>query len=372
MRELCSSYPSRVAQAQALNDTAPKGVRNVTPVVDTISGVAFISVIVCSHNPRPDCLRRTLNSIKGQTLGRDHWELVVVDNGSNTSLSDTCDLSWHRCARHVREEELGLTLARLRAIAESRGELLVFVDDDNVLASGFLEEASTIHDQYPFLGVFGAGSLEPDFEIHPPPEIRSRLGLLALRSILEARWSNNVRDVESIPWGAGLCVSRRVADAYALLVNGFGSKVIAVLGRRGSELFSGEDDIFSWVAASVGLGFGVFPQLQLTHLISADRLSRSYFLRLIHDHTVSHSVRQYMLTGTRPRSIDALRYVHLLLHGVRNGRFSMQCQWAESRGEDDARRLICQEQLRPVELRDFVDADLAPSVVVGPNELPHP
>jgi glycosyltransferase involved in cell wall biosynthesis len=317
--------------------------------------VAFVSVIVCSHNPKPDCLFRTLSSIEGQTLGRDRWELLVVDNASKNRLSDTCDLSWHKCARHVREEKLGLTLARLRGIAESGGELLVFVDDDNVLAPGFLEEALRIHDQYPFLGAFGAGSLEPEFEIQPPPEIRSRLGLLALRSLVEARWSNNLSDVESIPWGAGLCVTRRVADAYGLLVNGFGSKIIAVLGRRGPELFSGEDDVFSWVAASVGLGFGVFPQLRLTHVISAARLSRDYFVRLVHDRTVSHCVRQYMLAGIRPPSTDAFKYVHLLLHGMRNGRFSMQCLWATSRGEDDARQLIRGERLHPVECRDFGD-----------------
>ena len=83
-----------------------------------------------------------------------------------------------------------------------------------------------------------------------------------------------------------------------------------MLGRRGRELFSGEDDLFSWVSSSLGLGFGIFPQLRLTHLISAGRLSRRYLLRLIHDKTFSHSVRDYMLTGIAPRRIDGFRYVH--------------------------------------------------------------
>ena len=38
-------------------------------------------------------------------------------------------------------ERLGLTPARLRGIRESRGELLVFVDDDNVLERDYLEVA---------------------------------------------------------------------------------------------------------------------------------------------------------------------------------------------------------------------------------------
>lgn len=297
-----------------------------------------------------------LDSLRAQTLGQVHWELLVVDNASDNRLSDMYDLSWHGRARHVREDRLGLMSARLRGIAEARGKLLVFADDDNVLAPGFLQQALDIHDRHPNLGTFGAGNLEPEFEIQPPPEIRPRLTLLALRTVAEARWSNNVKDEDSIPWGAGLCVRRDVADAYETLVDALGLDVTAVLGRRGQELFSGEDDMFSWVAASVGYGFGIFPELQLTHVIPAGRLNRRYLLKLIHDRAFSHGIRQYMLAATEPRRIDAFTHVHLLLHGIRRGRFSMHCQWAASRGEDAAARFTVEKRLRPLELRDFGDA----------------
>jgi glycosyltransferase involved in cell wall biosynthesis len=315
-----------------------------------------VSVIVCTHNPQSDALRRTLASLKEQSLARHQWELLVVDNASDTRVSSTHDVSWHERGRHVREEKIGLTPARLRGIAEAKGELLVFVDDDNLPMPMFLEEAWDIWSRHSYLGAFGAGRLEPEFEIPPPLELRPRLNLLALRSVTQARWTNNIRDVESIPWGAGLCVSREVADAYGRFVDSLGSGVIAVLGRRGRQLFSGEDDVFSWVAASLGLGFGIFPSLRVTHLIPASRLSRHYFLNLIHDHTFSHSVRQYLLAGTTPVRIDGFRYVHLLLHGVRNGQFSMQCQWADSRGADAAAQFIADNQLLPVALGDVVDA----------------
>jgi hypothetical protein len=243
----------------------------------------------------------------------------------------------------------------LRGIAEAGGELLVFIDDDNLPAPMFLEEAWDTWTRRSYLGAFGAGRLEPEFEIEPPQELRPRLQLLALRSVAQAQWSNNIRDAESIPWGAGLCVSRRVAHAYGRFIDSLGSGVIGVLGRWGRELFSGEDEVFSWVAASLGLGFGIFPSLRLTHLISAQRLSRHYFLKLIHDHTFSDSVRQYLLAGTAPLRIDGFRYVHLLLHGVRNGGFSMQCQWATSRGEDAAARFIADNRLRPVTMDDVLD-----------------
>src|ERR1700722_2249773 len=98
-----------------------------------------VSVIICSHNPRENYLRRVLDALRAQTLPAQEWELLLVDNASTEPLAGRFDLSWHPNARHVREEKTGLTPARLRGIAEANGELLVFVDDDNVLRSDYLQ-----------------------------------------------------------------------------------------------------------------------------------------------------------------------------------------------------------------------------------------
>jgi glycosyltransferase involved in cell wall biosynthesis len=311
--------------------------------------MAAISVVICTHNPRREYLLRALGALEAQTLARDQWELVIVDNASEESLAGAYDVSWHLRAKHVREEDLGLTPARLRGIAETGGELLVFVDDDNVLAPGFLEEAWNIHERYPFLGAFGAGSILPDFEVQPPPELRARLSMLALRNVSTARWSNNAADHETIPWGAGLCVTREVAGLYPSFIERLA--IAAVLDRRGHTLFSGGDDLFSWTAASAGYGFGIFPQLRVTHLIAATRLRREYFLRLIQDHAFSVGVLQFVLTGVRPRRIDWPQYAHVLLHGGRNGPFSMRCYWAAARGEDRAARFITEKRIERLDMR---------------------
>jgi glycosyltransferase involved in cell wall biosynthesis len=309
-----------------------------------------VSVVICAHNPRPDYLRRALAALDAQTLPKKDWELLVVDNASSQRLADAHDLSWHPRGRHVREDRLGLTPARVRGIADTHSELVVFVDDDNVLASDYLERALTIHRTITYVGVFGAGRLEPEFEVKPPPEVAARAQVLALRTVPSARWSNNPHDADTIPWGAGLCVSRQVANAYRQFIEDLGGEVTGVLDRKGQQLYSGGDDVLSWVAASLGCGFGIFPELRVTHLIQANRLNRRYLLRLLHDHAMSHGVLQYRLTGLLPRRMALTRYVHLLLHGLRNGRFSMQCQWAASRGEESAARFVIEARLQPVRL----------------------
>ena len=48
--------------------------------------IAVISVIICAHNPRPDSLRRVLDSLAAQTLSKERWELLIVDNASEDPL----------------------------------------------------------------------------------------------------------------------------------------------------------------------------------------------------------------------------------------------------------------------------------------------
>jgi glycosyltransferase involved in cell wall biosynthesis len=308
----------------------------------------FLSIVLCTHNPRPDYLNRVIKALRMQTVPLAEWEFLLVDNASNEPLANSCDLSWHPRGRVIRENSLGLTAARLRGIAEATGDLLIFVDDDNLLAPDYLERARSISVQYPYLGVFGAGKLEPEFEVPPPAELLPRLHLLALGSVSAVLWSNNTQDAACIPWGAGLCVSRRITESYCRLLKRLGVK--EVIDRRGDLLFCGGDDLFSWASAEAGEGFGLFPELRVTHLILARRLNRQYFINLIQAHSFSHGVLRYLLTGIEQRRSHVFRYVHLALHGIKNGRFSMQCQWAVSRGEDRAARFIAERKLRPLQI----------------------
>src|SRR5206468_717972 len=132
---------------------------------------------ICTHNPRADYFDRVLVALRAQSLHLDRWELLVVDNHSDQLLVDYIDVRWHPEARIVREETLGLTPARLRGIREARGDLLVFVDDDNVLDADYLETALRIAEQKAFLGAW-SGQCCPEFEADPPEWSRRYFGNL--------------------------------------------------------------------------------------------------------------------------------------------------------------------------------------------------
>ena len=288
-----------------------------------------------------------LDSLKDQTLARDVWELVLIDNASAVPLRCAWDLSWHQNARHVREEEIGLTAARLRGIEESRGDLLIFIDDDNVLASDFLEQALILATQRPDLGAFGAGILEPEFEVKPAPEVVPLLPRLAIRRTDSPLWSNNPVDPACCPWGAGMCATRQVALQYYQVVQEL--RKIMTLGRQGQRLSSNEDDLFSWVTAKMGKGFGIFPELRITHLIPADRLTRRYMLRLRRDSRFSEGILDYLLYGIEQRPIGLPIIARVILSGLRGGLWGLRLRWAAACGESAAARFIVKSRLRQVE-----------------------
>src|SRR5438128_12332900 len=125
-----------------------------------------LSVIICTHNPRMDYLTRVLQALKAQTLPKDQWELLLIDKASDQELARSWGLSWHPHGRHIREDKIGLNFARSRGFEEAEGEVAVFVDDDNVLANGWIEEVFRLFQSNPRLGACG-GMTVPVYEQEP-------------------------------------------------------------------------------------------------------------------------------------------------------------------------------------------------------------
>lgn len=237
----------------------------------------FVSVIVCTHNPNRDYLAKTLCGLKSQTLAFEHWELLFIDNKSDAPLSQSIDLSWHPMGRILREEKLGLTPARLLGIREAKGDLLVFVDDDNVLDPDFLETAVRIANEKPFIGSW-SGQCRPAFEVAPPEWTKPYWGNLVIREFADDRWSNLPKLNDTMPCGAGLCVRSNVAKHYVHL-NDSGQRAFQ-LDRTGTSLVSGGDGDLAACACDLGLGVGLFASLKLQHLIAPTRLTEEYLSKL--------------------------------------------------------------------------------------------
>jgi glycosyltransferase involved in cell wall biosynthesis len=238
-----------------------------------------LSVIICTHNPREDYLFRTLEALREQTLPLAEWELLLIDNASFPTVNRMASLVWHPNNRYVREGVLGLTPARLRGIQEAQGQVLIFVDDDSLLESSYLELAMGIAKSRPDLGCWGAGCIEPEYEKPPPEWLAPWDEALAVRRLDRDLWANIPGMNHSQPFGLGMCLRRTVAVRYASLCQT--DDVRRSLDRSGGSLASCGDTDIAMLACKLGMGTASFTGLKITHLIPERRMTPQYMRRLI-------------------------------------------------------------------------------------------
>jgi glycosyltransferase involved in cell wall biosynthesis len=236
-----------------------------------------LSVVLCAHNPNAANLGRVLQALAAQTLPASEWELVLVDNASQPPLPAR-RLALPPNARIVPEPQLGLTPARLAGFAAARAPVLVMIDDDNIAAPDYLEQALGLMQRHPEVGAAG-GRIRGEFGAATQPWMRGYLDLLALRDFGNRPIRALVYN-EPGPWepcGAGMVLRAEVARAYAERAQ---APERRALDRVGRSLSSCGDTDLARTAGDLGLYMAYEPALHLTHIIPAGRMRLRYLARL--------------------------------------------------------------------------------------------
>ncbi len=234
------------------------------------------TVVICTHNPDVPLLRRVLDAIVPQLSANDA-DLLIVDNNSSPSLTTIPWLADYP-ARIVHEMTPGLTAAREAAYAAASGEVIVFVDDDNVLDSSYVQTVLDELDRAEQVAIVG-GRVIPEYETPPPPwfddEMEQWLAIKRYPESFRAEISKPAWSAE-FPVGAGMAVRRQFALEYQRDCE-MSSRIE---GRRGAALSSGEDLDMALFALSTGRHVAVTGRLSLTHVIGRSRLEIGYLRRL--------------------------------------------------------------------------------------------
>jgi len=233
-----------------------------------------VTFVVCTHNGGGR-LARVLGNLARRNK-TSSVEIIVVDNASTDGAVDQAFDSMPSDSppvRIVREDRIGLAHARRTGVEEARGEIVVFVDDDNVLLDGWFEKLVNVFEMHPKIaacGGYGIGCLP---KIPTPPWFEACCRIYAIGSQAEA-----VGDVTEEPghlWGAGLAVRREAL--IRLYQRGFRFRAI---DRAGSRLLSGGDLELCFALRLAGWRLWYDPSLVFLHLLGESRFQPRYLRRL--------------------------------------------------------------------------------------------
>jgi len=117
-----------------------------------------LSVVICSYN-RAESLRRVLEAVDTQVTPADlAWEVLVVDNASTDHTRAVAEAFVARRPdrfRALHEPKKGKSNALNLAIAEARGEILAFTDDDVELPQNWVAEIAAAFERHDCVGIGG-------------------------------------------------------------------------------------------------------------------------------------------------------------------------------------------------------------------------
>lgn len=274
----------------------------------------LISAIVCTYN-RADLVVRAIESLANQTLNRDDYEILVVNNGSKDGTKRLVEekLLTIPNLRYVYEPRLGLSVARNAGLTSSKGRILAFLDDDAIACSRYLEEVVRVFKSVqPSPGLL-CGPVEPIWGAPRPAWLKD--DFLSVYSVLN--WSETPRLLEKGEWvaGANFAVARDVFSACG----GFDER----LGRKGASLLSGEDTDLTDRIRLAGYTVYYEPGAVVQHYIHPERISKIWLYRRIFWGAASKGIRERRTVSTPSESI---RYAYRRTKHIGRRLFSLP--WA--------------------------------------------
>lgn len=155
----------------------------------------LISVILCTRD-RPVPLPRAIDSVLSQRY--EHWELVIVDDGDTDAVAETlAPIDDERIVvadgpRH------GLGAARNAGLDRAEGEIVCYLDDDNVMHPGWLHAIADVFSRRPDIDIaYGIAIAE-----HRIPGDRTEFGW----------WPS----LWQLPWSREKLLEENVSDAGAM------------------------------------------------------------------------------------------------------------------------------------------------------------
>jgi glycosyltransferase involved in cell wall biosynthesis len=228
-----------------------------------------VTVVVCTRN-RSTLLGEACAALLGVEPPDGGWEVVIVDNSSTDDTPEVAAAVRDRApdlVRLVRESTVGLSAARNRGVAEARGQLIAFLDDDAFPAAGWLVALERAFDDGTV--ACAGGPVDPLLDGELPAWFTGRF--LPYLTV----WDLGPEPIElhynEYPRGANMTFRASAFEQFG----GFSTR----LGRTGRSLLSCEEIELCLRLERGGLRTVYVPDARILHTTPVDRLTPEWMER---------------------------------------------------------------------------------------------
>ena len=233
-----------------------------------------VSVIIPTLH-RSKELGRALDSLAHQETKR-RWEILVVDNGSEDGTQQQVSkLSGEFIVplRCIVENARGISFAKNRGLTEARSEIVLFIDDDVICSSRWLEAHARAFENPGIAGT--GGRILPVLPENTPADLRKILtsqtgGPSGRYDFGNDQMVIHEGSVPPLPFGGNMGVRR----SLALEIGGFRTDLGWV-----ARLIAGEDAEFFHRLLGKGYGILYVPDAYLFHHLDESRVTLQYYCR---------------------------------------------------------------------------------------------
>jgi GT2 family glycosyltransferase len=263
-----------------------------------------ISVLIATYNRAP-LLKACLASLSGQEYEAGD-EVVIADNGSTDDTAAVVEDAVRRFAvplRYVRETRAGKSHALSAAVAGCRADVLALTDDDVRVGPEWIARIRAVMRE-PGAALVG-GRVLPIFQARVPDWLDLRdangFGMLAAPLALLDYGPAPQPLGTRAALGANLAVRRSAFEA----AGGFDG----ALGKLRGTLLSGEDHQLCERLQHSGHLALYDPTLVVNHVVPAERLRATYFLRWFFWSGVTHARLDAARPAQPAKLLGAPRYL---------------------------------------------------------------
>ena len=233
----------------------------------------MLSLIICTYN-RDKYLYGALQRIAENGYPVDAYEIVLVNNMSTDNTEGECQRFQNDYPgidfRYFLETQQGLSFARNRGIQESRGDTLVFLDDDSYIQPNYLINLQHQLESCPDADAFG-GKIDPVFESGEAPKWLSKWNYSWVSAIDLGDKVCQFKG-KAFPIGANMGIKKAMLSKIGV----FNTE----LGRSKKNLMGGEEkDLFERIRQQGG-NIYYFPDVAVQHVIPPSRTTIDYVKRL--------------------------------------------------------------------------------------------